>query len=214
MEQAGTHWFGQQYIEILKNPRVRILDYSSQNLPFLADCGISLQNVRVAQPTIFPDYASFLRQQRLLAPNPPAKEFDILFYGGINERRFMMLAELMRNFRLKVAVGVFGPELYELILRSRMIVNIHIAASSPLESTRIFESLSLGAEVVSEDSPDSDNFAYLADTISLVKPGNVEALIKAVEGRLAGQAPRTTAPNNINAFSASVKWAVDELCWN
>ena len=159
MEQAGTHWFGQQYIEILKNPGVRILEYSSQNLPFLTNCGVPLQHVRVAQPTVFPDYASFLRQQALLAQGTPEKEYDILFYGGINERRFQILAELMRHFRLKVAVGVFGPALYGLILRSRTIVNIHIAESSPLESTRIFESLSLGGYVVSEDSPDSGDFA-------------------------------------------------------
>lgn len=214
MEQAGTHWFGQQYIEILKNPRIRILDYSSQNLPFLADHGIPLQHVRVAQPTIFPDYASFLRQQGFLAPHSPAKEYDILFYGGINERRFLILAELMRHFRLRVAVGVFGPELYELILRSRMIVNIHIAESSPLESTRIFESLSLGAKVVSEDSPDSGDFGRLTNAISLVRPGKVEALIEAIEGGLEGTSPLSTATHNIDAFSASVKWAANELCWD
>lgn len=215
MEQVGTPWFSPSYLDLLKNPRIYVLDYSSFNLPFLIEKGVPDERISVAQLAVFPNYPTFLRQQGLLSHDTPGKDFDVLFYGGINERRFNILSKLDRKFRLKVAVGVFGPPLYELISRSKTVVNIHIQNASPLESTRICESLSLGAQVVSENSPDSSDYPNLSASISLIDAGNTSGLVDAIENAL-------TNESNVNYdflrgyddFSASVVFAARKLGWH
>lgn len=66
------------------------------------------------------------------APSVPVvrdPSIDVLFYGYINPRRFRFLQAIQQNFygRLKWvhAYGIFGPELDELIARSKVILNLH-----------------------------------------------------------------------------------------
>ncbi|MFZ2267070.1 MAG: glycosyltransferase [Azonexus sp.] len=220
MEQAGTHWFDPGYLSILKNPRVRVLEYSSRNLPFLIEQGVPEQHIRTAQLTTFHEYDAFLRQHNYIPAEKPTKDFDVLFYGGINERRFKALSKIDHRFRTKVAVGIFGPPLYELILRSRTVVNIHIHDTSPLESTRIFEALSLETPVVSESSPDIDDYIALDKGIKFSPAGNTDALLQAIDATLQGQSPESGHPDwqspslAYGQFCQSLEWAAAELGWS
>jgi len=214
MEQAGSSWFDQGYLSLLQNPGVRVLEYSALNLPFLRSKDVPVERVRVAQLTMLPDYPAFLAEHRLFTAGPPGKDFDVLFYGGINERRFTALSKLDREFRLKVATNAFGPGLYELISRSRVVVNLHFGDESPLESTRIFEALSLGARIVSEDSTDSATYRGLDTRVSFVRSGDTDGAIQAIRRALQDQ--RAAPPGDAAAFdefSRALEWAVSALGW-
>lgn len=220
MEQAGTHWFDPGYLAILKNPRVRVLEYSSRNLPFLIEQGVPEQHIRTAQLTQFPEYGAFLRQNNYIPADPPVKDFDVLFYGGINERRFKALSKIDNHFHTKVAVGIFGPPLYDLILRSRTVLNIHIHDASPLESTRIFEALSIDTPVVSESSPDLGDYIGLDTCVKFAPAGNTDALLQAIDATLQGENPLSGHPDRqahslaYSQFCQSLEWAAAELGWS
>lgn len=213
MEQIGTHWFDSRYLSLLKNPGVVILDYSKRNIPYLIEQGIDPHRIKAAQLTVINGYNDFLVGQGLASPMAVDKEYDVLFYGGINERRFHFLSRLDREYRLKIAVGIFGSPLYGLIARSRVVVNIHIFDQSPLESTRLFETLSLGARLVSESAHDLLDYADLDKQVSIVPINDTEAIIQAVRANLQSiethKMARPLLPDD--NFANAVTWAISQL---
>lgn len=213
MEQTDTHWFDSRYLSLLKNTGVVILDYSKRNIPYLIGQGIDPQRIRAAQLTVFNGYRDFLIGQGLASPMAADKEYDVLFYGGINERRFHFLSRLEREFRLKVAVGIFGSSLYELIARSRVVVNIHILDQSPLESTRLFEALSLGARLVSESAHDLSDYADLDKHVPFVPVNDTEAMVKAIRANLQpiGNPNMEHPLSPDDNFAQAVDWAMSQL---
>lgn len=215
MEQAGSNWFDAHYISLLKNNSVTILDYSAQNIPYLIEQGIESDHIGLAQLTTIDRYRDLLIKRQLISPIAPDKEYEVLFYGGINERRFRHLSRLDQEFRLKVAVGIFGPPLYELIERSRIVVNIHILDQSPLESTRIFEALSLGTHVVSESAPDLADYVGIEKHVSFVPINSIDEMIKSITARL--QRSDTTKDSNplspSEGFSKAIDRAIYQLGW-
>lgn len=219
MEQGGSDWFNEDYLTILRNPNIRILDYSSRNIQYLISKNIPSEHIRIAQLCPFPGYLSYLQKSGKLESIAPEREYDVLFYGGINERRFHLLTCINANFRSKIAVGVFGPPLYDLIRRSKIVVNLHVYEHSPLESTRIFESLSLGARLVSELSPDVGDYTDLIDFVSFVSVDQVLEIIDKITYLLgADELPHTDslevyARKRFEEFYRSVLWAVEELGW-
>jgi hypothetical protein len=220
MEQAGTQWFDKGYLSLLNNPEVYVLDYSSRNLPFLISQGLRPDRLQVAQLAEFSGYTDFLRHRQLLTSGETKKSYDVLFYGGINERRFKILSKIDREFSTKIAVGVFGPQLYELVTRSKLVVNIHYYDDSPLESTRIFEAISLGARVVSETSADSDEYLRLSDRVTFAQSGDANEIIGAIRRELnppGGSSFENTANSavlNYQAFFEAVKLASQHMRWS
>jgi hypothetical protein len=82
---------------------------------------------------------------------------DLLFYGFINPRRFRFLQTIQQKLygRLKWvhAYGIFGPELDELIARSKVIFNLHpFEPYHRQEQVRIFYPLMNEKCVLSEQS--------------------------------------------------------------
>lgn len=217
MEQGGGHWFDDDYLNRLRNPKIRILDYSSRNIPFLIRAGIDPEHVRVAQICPFGDYLSFLRNKGHLSHALPEKEYDVLFYGGINERRFKLLSRINEKFRMKVAVGVFGAPLYDLILKSKVVVNLHVNDFSLLESTRIFESLSMKVKVVSEVSEDIPEYSGLERFVEFSESnqpldiiGTIRLLLDQNEIQKEEELCKYTS-TTASQFNDAVVWAMAEL---
>jgi hypothetical protein len=79
--------------------------------------------------------------------------YDVTFYGNLNERRVRIL-ELFENNGIKVNVitQLFGKELLEQLLQSKIVLNLHYAIPAPIELFRIHEGLSMGCHVISEVS--------------------------------------------------------------
>lgn len=98
-------------------------------------------------------------------------EYDIIFYGSINERRIKFLEYLKDDYKLlilapsrdverykdskigKYMIGdIYGDDLFEYIFNSKIVLNLHYYDSKIQEQVRIFELLINDKTVVSEKS--------------------------------------------------------------
>lgn len=198
MEQGvSSRWFTQEYIEMLENS-LAVLEYAQANLPFLAEKGLAYPHVFLLPVGAAPDYQKYLdsASSKLEVAgfgDSVEKKYDVLFYGDTNSpRRKLMLDALSRKFNIRIENNLFGEDLRQALLSARLVVNIHYYEGALLETTRIYECLSLGIPVVSEDSVDLSFHEDLlaSGVVSFTPAGDVEALLRAVETRLQDLADR------------------------
>ncbi|EJN23477.1 membrane-bound metallopeptidase [Pseudomonas sp. GM79] len=182
MEQSvSSRWFEESYLRTLENSYA-IFDYSTLNVQFLQDKGLSLKQVYYTPISYIPDYATTA---------PVAKEYDILFYGDANnERRQKYLAALKSKYKTKVISNIFGKTLYNEIAKAKLIVNIHYYEGALLETTRIYECLSKDALIVSESSSDIEEHNNLQNIVDFTKIGDIDEMMAHVDYWLADDARR------------------------
>lgn len=178
LEQSGTSkHFTEKYLNRLRQA-VAVWDYSSQNVDFLIENGVDAKRIKHV-PIIY-----------TLDPKPVVRtdyEFDVVFYGDVNnERRKFILARLGEKFKLKIVSGVYGDELYEQLKRARCVVNIHYYDDALLETTRVYECLSMNLCVVSERARDQVEHGELDGVVDFVDVGDVQGIVDAVADLVAG----------------------------
>ena len=109
----------------------------------------------------------------------------MLFYGSTSsEHRQEFLNKLKKDFNIHIAKSICGEQTIEAIHNSKVIVNLHNYDNALLESTRIFECLSAGAVIVSEDGNDQNEYDYLSDSVDFVKSNNYNQLKLKISERL------------------------------
>jgi hypothetical protein len=128
-EQSGTHWFSDHYRNVLSKS-IAVWEYCDGNLHEYNN-----KNVSIVTPGI--------------APQPKVKkDIDVLFYGGLNERR----KQALKGINCKVVDNVFGDAMQPIIARSKTVLNIHYYDPNIFESFRANECLSHHCNFVSEYS--------------------------------------------------------------
>lgn len=173
---VSDRWFDSRYLEILENSRAT-LDYSRFNLAYLAQRGIAYPHVYYAPAGGLSTYSS----RQACVPRV-ASSRRVLFYGDASSpRRKEYLAALSERFDLQMLTNSFGEEVQQAIASAAVVVNIHFYENALLESTRIFECLSLGARVVSESAQDIEDYEGLDAFVDFAPVGDVSALVAAVE---------------------------------
>lgn len=186
MEQSvSSRWFTPEYLAVLENS-LAVFDYAQTNLEFLEQKGISYPHTFLVPIGGFSGYSAYLQAAtaggELMEPDAHC---DVLFYGDVNApRRREMLAALRARFDVRVEGNLFGPALHRALAGARVVVNIHYYEGALLETTRIYECLSLGIPVVSEASVDMANHEHLASAVRFVPIGDANALIDAVQDTL------------------------------
>lgn len=85
------------------------------------------------------------------------KDIDVLFVGGITDRRKKELNKLKLKVDITICENVFGKEFVNLINRAKIVVNIHSAKHLDTE-TRVFEVLGCGTFLLSERLSDENPF--------------------------------------------------------
>lgn len=138
-----------------------IWDYDIDNIEFLKSEGFSrIKHV----PLPYSENLKRVNKNK----NP---EYDIIFYGSINERRIKFLEYLKDNYKLLIIApsydvekykdsiignymvkDVYGDDLFEYIFNSKIVLNLHYYDSKIQEQARIFELLINNKTVVSEKS--------------------------------------------------------------
>ncbi len=173
MEQSvSSRWFTEEYFNRLKNAKF-VFDYATPNLEYLQEKEIPFSQLYYLPVGILPS-------QELSTSND--YEYDIAFYGDPNcERRAFFLEKLKENFSVQVISEVFGDELYSLLNKSKIIVNIHYYENALLESTRLYECLSLNKLVISEEGSDQTDYADLQGIIDFVKIGDIDGMISKIQ---------------------------------
>ena len=183
MEQTvSDRWFDTRYLQILENSRA-VFDYSLANLAYLA-------GRKIAYPHVFHvplgAVTNYRESQQIQPVRAEPGEASVLFYGDPHApRRQQYLAALQARHKVRIISDLFGAELQTAIASAQVVVNIHYYEGALLESTRIFECLSLGARVVSETAADVADYPGLEGAVHLVPVGDIEAMVHAVDRALA-----------------------------
>jgi hypothetical protein len=87
------------------------------------------------------------------------KSIDLLFYGTLNYRRYIILESLKQLFpdiTIEIYDKLFGQELKEKIKKSKIILNLHYYENSVLETARIFEALNYNVHIISENNKEEN----------------------------------------------------------
>jgi hypothetical protein len=170
MEQSvSSRWFSKEYFDSLESAAF-VLDYSIRNILFLRENKLAFSHVYYLPIGYLSSYCSHAKGRPL--------ETDVLFYGDANnDRRRGILAHLRSRFQVRVISEVFGEELIEAIARARIVVNIHYYEGALLETTRIYECLSLHRIIVSEESVDMEEHDELNGLVDFVEIGDVNAIV-------------------------------------
>ena len=99
---------------------------------------------------------------------------NILFYGSINRIRknklMYLQKKLMPKYHVKIIHNIYGYELLNEIINSKIILNIHFYKNAILETYRISEVLSCNRIIISEkpDIIDDDNYNLYKDKVIFI----------------------------------------------
>jgi SAM-dependent methyltransferase/GR25 family glycosyltransferase involved in LPS biosynthesis len=181
MEQSiNSRWFDKKYFDVL-NKSIAILDHSKNNIDYLIKKEIRYQKIYHMPIGGFPRYKEFLEDSDF-SINKNKKTIDVLFYGDANcPRRKKIIDALSLKFRIHIASEVFGNDILNLISQAKVVLNIHYYENALLESTRIFETLSLGVPIVSETSSDIEDYENIKNLVSFVSEGSVEDMATEIQ---------------------------------
>lgn len=190
MEQTvSSRWLTDEYDKRLQNAYA-VFDYSLVNIKYFKtnrDFGKMFYYLPV-------DYLPGLRR------NIEGYQYDVAFYGDINnQRRREILDELQKSFNVKVITEVFGEELYDELSKAKIVVNLHYYENALLETTRIYEVLSLGnSVVVSEKSTDINEEEKLNDIVDFIDVGDITQLKNRITYWLSNEKERVSKVNKNN----------------
>lgn len=180
MEQSvNSRWFTKSYFACLNNAEA-IFDYSLKNIEYLLQQGFPYQKLFYMPISSYADYPAYLAKIGYdLSENQDGKTAEILFYGDIHcERRKAYLQELKKHFNVTVASEVFGDRLTKMVKDARVVVNIHYYENALLETTRLYETLSLGTPIVSESSVDIEEHQDLQSVIDFCPAGDIQSMVE------------------------------------
>ncbi len=163
-EQPGTPWFHLSVDACRRG--ITALDINPQGVAALQAVGVDAQHLRLGGVS------------SLDASTAAERQIDVLFLGGLDDRRGAALADLaprlwryrteVRAFRFDRPITdatpgvVFGTSKYELLARSTLLVNLHrdrsvdlpvgVTAPAYFEWARMIEAMANGCVVVTEPS--------------------------------------------------------------
>ena len=190
MEQTvSSRWLTEEYLERLAHAEA-VFDYSAVNLRYFEKMKV-LRAKLVYSPI---DYLPGYRR------DDGPYDCDVLFYGDTEvPRRRRMLDALRERFDVKILCNVYGEELYAQLNRARIVVNIHYYENALLETTRIYEVLSLGRSlVVSERSTDPQEELRLYGIVDFVDAGDAAGLSERIAYWIAHEEERLAAVERNN----------------
>lgn len=169
LEQIGVsdRFRNAEYMTLLKNATA-IMDYSRKNVDYLVKQGFK----NCFYTPIF---------SKVIHSFNTEPTYDVVFYGSQSSKhRQEYLSQLQKDFNVLIARGVSGMETIKAVQKAKVVVNIHNYDNALLESTRIFECLSAGCVIVSEDGTDQNEYAHLEKIVDFVESNNYEQLKAAI----------------------------------
>jgi hypothetical protein len=144
-------------LQIISNT-IMTLDYSMENIQDYSE-NLSTNKVRYFPMPILNKLDTTLYDI----------QYDIIFYGSIthNSRRKNIITKLKEKYNILFVHNIFGEKLYEIIKKSKIILNIHVYQNSILETARINEVIPFNKLVISElpDPADSVNKELYNNTV-------------------------------------------------
>lgn len=153
-EIGTSHWFNSCYLRTISNA-MAIWDYSEMNIP---------------------RYSKFNKKITIVTPGiqqvpTNGKDIEYLFYGWIHgsERRRRILNEIRQGKDVMVIENTLMSDMWNLLKRAKVVINVHYYDNSPLELYRIHESISHGCQVYLQD--EGKYYEGAADNLEEIKQG-------------------------------------------
>jgi len=190
MEQTiSSRWLNETYFDLLESSYA-VFDYSLKNIEYFRKT-VGFSRMFYYLPV---DYLPGIRMET------GDYKYDVVFYGDPNNsRRQAALKKLKHHFNIKILSEVFGEELYSELSRARVVVNIHYYENAMLETTRLYETLSLGKSViVSERSVDSMEDERLEGIVDFVPVDDFDLMIDKISYWLSHEEERRAAVERNN----------------
>jgi len=104
-----------------------VWDYSVDNIEFLRKEGIIAKHLQIG-----------FHERMKIIKSDKRKDIDVLFYGSINERRKVIIQELISvGLKVEHLFGVYGKERDLYIARSKIVLNCHYYKANLLEVVRL-----------------------------------------------------------------------------
>lgn len=178
-QMNSSRWINNsKYIRGLAKSLI-IFEYAKYNIEYLTQRNIGLQYIYFMPVSYSNDY----RSQYNLAPYQwTDKTYDLCFYGDINNvRRKTFIEYISKHYEVLVLFEVFGKDLVTSLSKTKIVLNIHYYDNPLLETTRIYECLSLDVLVISERSLDDHYHQELFDIVDFVETDNKEDMLLRVD---------------------------------
>ena len=155
-EVPGSTWFNGRYYDIIQGAKA-VWDYSASNMQAYDRYN---SNIAIVSPGAFPQTTG-------------VKDIPYLFYGHVSagNRRSTMLQELKKVLPLTIITNKMEADMWQILARTQVVINLHYYRNAPLEQFRVCEALSFGCHVVSERSVSGD-----ADYSDVVQFGDIKEL--------------------------------------
>lgn len=207
MEQTvSSRWLTPDYLAVLEHS-LAVLDYAQTNIVNLASHGIVYPHVFLTPIGGVRNY-----ERQLGGAVEPDESCDVLFYGDANApRRRRLLEAIGARFKLRVVGNSFGTDMHRALAGAKAVVNLHYYEGALLETTRIFESLSLGKSVVSERAADQADHGLLESVVRFVSPDDPPALVAALEQALQEQSIPESRADHARRCEAIVSTSQDRF---
>lgn len=179
MEQSvSSRWFKKKYFRILKKSLL-IFDYSLNNISFLVQKNIALNKISFMPISYNPSYRS---QYNIADYNWSDKIYDLCFYGDTNNhRRKTFIEKISQSYPVKIFKETFGKDIVSELAKTKIILNIHYYDNALLETTRIYECISLDVLVISEKASDQEYHAELNDIVEFIEENDIVAMIEKIK---------------------------------
>ncbi|WP_456070129.1 glycosyltransferase family protein [Haemophilus paraphrohaemolyticus] len=167
-QSVSSRWFTKNYLQKL-DYAYKVFDYSLENIKYLENKGINRKDIYFMPISYNSGYADLIGVEN--------EQYDVLFYGdSSNIRRKKYLTSLAEDFNLRIVSNLFGEELYKELSKAKIIVNIHYYDGALLETTRLYECLSLNKFIISETSSDIHNHSELQPCVEFVEINNIQSM--------------------------------------
>ena len=110
---------------------------------------------------------------------------NILFYGSMNvireEKLNYLQQKLAPKYYIKIVKDKFGSDLFNEILNSKIILNIHFYENAILETYRLNEALSCGKIIISEKPNQIDDYNYqLYNEKKVIFINNMDSMVEQI----------------------------------
>lgn len=180
-------WISSQYKICLD--RHFVWDYSDANLKMIGH-----------QKTARVDFNHAEKLRRIKSAQQA--EYDLIFYGSMNERRKLVIEKLRRKgLKILTVFGLYGEERDILMTKARAVLNLHFYESQIFQQIRAFYALSNGIPVISENYPEASAPPLYKDVLFTPGPRPFEDFV--AELLSSGEAFRHESEIRLSRFYAS-----------
>jgi hypothetical protein len=171
-----SKWINKKYeLSILYSHKT--WDYSKSNINKFSD--ILQKKITYLQIPLIP--INYLDNNIIL--NNDSKN-NILFYGSMNDIRKEKLQYLQQKlfpkYSIKIINNIYGIPLFNEIINSKIILNIHFYKDALLETNRLNEILSCNKLIISEKPDISDDYNYELYKNNVIFIDNIDEMYKKI----------------------------------